>query len=153
MKVKRQGTSKFVTELVTNWLKEIRDPATLDDFEKMIKERRAMLMIETEDERKEKIIAHLKDCKQGDTLYLVKPLPRPAAIVTTAAKKYADDANRMQCKFYQWQPRKKILWVYVPWTTKRQHYKKNFVKLEIRDIKRLEPSRTEAEIRLKNRRP
>ena len=153
--MKRQGTSKFVTELVTNWLKEIRDPATLDAFEKLIDERRGMLMIETDAVRKTKILDALKNCKSGDVLHLMHALPKPAAIVTTAQKQYREEIMRMKCKFHQWQPRKKILWVTVPWPTSRKHYGKNFIKLEVNDIYRLEPSRTEREIRLRlqQRRP
>ena len=80
--MKRQGTSKFVSDLVTTWLKEIRDPATLDAFEKLIVERRAMLMIETDNERNAKLVSHLKDCKHGDVLHLMKPLPKPKWITT-----------------------------------------------------------------------
>jgi len=149
--VKRKGTSQFVAELVTNWLKEIRDPDTLDDFEKMIKERRAMLMIETENERSDKLVEDLKQCKFGDTLYLMKPLPMISEKRNSAAKfaKYARDENRMECKFWKWHPRKKMLWVYVPWKTTRKHYDKNFVLLTVSDITRLQPSRTERDIRLK----
>lgn len=149
--MKKQGASKFVTELVTGWLKEIRDPAILDDFEKMIKERRAMLMIETNKERDDRLIADLKKCKSGDTLYLMKPLPQISEKKNSAAKfaKYAHDDNRMKCTFHQWQPRAKRLWVYVPWKTSREHYGKNFILMTVSDIKRLQPSRTETEIRLK----
>ena len=149
--MKRKGTSKFVAELVTGWLKEIRDPAILDDFEKMIKERRAMLMVETDKDRKERVVADLKKCKPGDILFLMKPLPQISEKRNSAIhfKKYVEDDNRMQCKFWQWQPRKKLLWVTVPWKTGREHYGSNFVVLALRDINRLEPSRTETEIRMK----
>jgi len=152
--VKRKGTSKFVVELVTNWLKEIRDPAALDDFEKLIRERRAMLMIETDKERKSRLVSDLKNCKTGDTLYLMKPLPQISEKLNPQQKfaKYAHDDNRMQCEFWQWKPRLKDLWVTVPWVTSRKHYGKNFILMSVKDIHRLEPSRTERDIRLQQQR-
>ena len=36
--MKRKGTSKFVRELITGWLKEITDHTILNEFEKLIKE-------------------------------------------------------------------------------------------------------------------
>ena len=165
--MKRQGTSQFVKELITNWLKEISNPTILDEFEELIKQRRKMLMIIDKDEREMHLLAALKDCKSGDTLYLMKALPKPATSLKTddagtrlqkkyatagtrLQKKYAVAENRMQCQFWQWMPRKKILWVTVPWTTSRKiKWGYNFIRLNVRDIKEFEPSRTETDIRLK----
>ena len=149
--MKTQGTSKFVTELITDWLKQIRDPAQLDSFEKLIADRRKSLAVETDAERNAKLVGHLKDCKYGDVLYLMKPLPKPTRHLNTKAvfTKYSEDMNRLKCKFYAWQPRKKLLWVTVPWKTDARKDEVNFKCLHVSDIHRLQPSRTEAETRLK----
>lgn len=150
--MKRQGTSKFVAGLIENWLKEIRDPEVLNQIERQVIERKAMLMIETTEEQAQTCIDALPQCKVGDVLHLMHALPVPSLSIQKNDKQRAfvrEDMNRMKCKFHQWQPRRKILWVTVRWTTRRQHYQKNFVKLELRDIQKLQPSRTEREIRLK----
>ena len=147
--MKRQGTSKFVTELITNWLKEIRDPAKLDAFEKLIADRRKSLQIETVDEVAEGVVEALKNCKIGNKIYVVKPLP----IKTTEddMSNYARmDHTRMECRFWQYHPRKKILWVTVLWPTSREHHGKYFVCMNAKDIKRFLPSRTEPEVRVRN---
>ena len=145
----KQGMSVFVSELVTGWLKEIRDPATLNEFDKLIKERRAMLMIETHKEMGDRLVANMKNCKSGQTLFLSKPLPNISEKMNPQQKfaKYLLDDNRMECKFWQWQPRKKLLWVTVPWKTSREHHGQNFILMTVKDIHRLQPGRTEVELR------
>jgi len=150
--MKRKGTSKFVAELIENWLKEIRDPDVLNQIEQQVIERKAMLMIETTEQQAQRCIDSLPNCKSGDVLHLMEPLPCPSLADQKNDKKRAfvrEEMNRMKCKFWQWMPRKKILWVTVPWVTRRDNYGKYFLKLEMRDIAKLQPSRTEREIRLK----
>lgn len=146
--MKRQGTSKFVTELITNWLKEVRNPAVLDDFEKLIKERRAMLMIETQDECNANLIDALTRCKHGDKLYLTQPLPKVLRKFEADDNiKYREAVNRMTCTFYAYQPRKKLLWVSVPWRTANTDKRGNYIRMKHHDIFRCQPSRTEVELR------
>ncbi len=149
MKVKRQGTSKFVRDLVTAWLHEITSPEILDEFEKLITDRRKTLLIETIGEEYAKVVAGLKECKIGNTLYVVKPLP----IKTTEddMSNYARmEHTRLKCTFWQYKPRKKILWVTVPWPTAQKHHGQNFICLSSHDLKMFKPSRTEVEVRVRN---
>ena len=148
--MKTQGTSKFVSELVTTWLKEIRDPAVLDSFEKLIADRRKSLAVETDAERNEKLIEALARCKYGDVLYLMKPLPIDNMIATKKdMEKYMSFDSREKCKFYAWQPRKKLLWIMVPWKTKRSSDGRNLIMLKVPNIHKFQPSRTEASTRIK----
>lgn len=163
--MKRKGTSKFVEDLIENWLNEVTDPAVLDQIIAQVEARRKKLLIETSDERDKKLIANLKDYKRGDTLYLLQPFPGsydtgplPARNKATMSKAQLKEYNeRMRCTFYQWQPRKKRLWVTVPWKTSHQQFGLNFISMSIGNIKKYQPSRTETEIRLRlainNRRP
>jgi hypothetical protein len=145
---KKQGTSKFVIELLNNWVNEITSEDTLNQLQIAIEARRASLRVEVKDNAVENCIAQYQSLHKskttGTTLYTIMPLP----IKKGDKSKYArNEQLRMSCTFWQWKPRKKLLWVVVPWQTGRNHFQHEFICLNMADIKRFQPSRTETNIR------
>ena len=150
--MKTKGTSKFVRDLLETWLAEIHNMDTLNQLEQQVIDRKAKLMQEQNHQAAADCVEAMKRCKHGDTLYLLKPFPMPSLRLQTSDKnrdKYREDMNRLRCKFWKWHPRAKRLWVTVPWVTSTKKYGKHFIQMTVSDIERLQPSRTEAEIRLR----
>jgi len=157
-----KGTSKFVKGLLFEWLKIIEDNDTLDQIIEQVEARRKSLRKEQKIERFANLIDQYRQLQKrhahGTVLYLIKPLPRkdagplpmqnskPKVSQRNEMKRYNE---RMQVKFWQWQPKKKTLWVTVPWKTGIEKYGENFIPMTIRDIKAYQPSRTETDIRLR----
>lgn len=150
MAKKKQGTSKFVIELLNNWVNEITSEDMLNELQVAIEARRASLRVEVLDHAVENCIAQYESLRKskttGTTLHTIMPLP----IKTTEddMSKYARiEQTRTRCTFWQWQPRKKLLWVTVPWPTGRKHFDHDFICMTMNDIKKFQPSRTETNIR------
>jgi len=162
--VNPRGTSKFVKQLLDEWLKIITDSATLDQIVAQVEARRKQLRIESKEQAVQRLLDEYKLLQNefapgAVTLNLIKPLsrpedgPLPPSSLMPPPKRQRNEykrwQERMQVKFWMWQPRKKRLWVLVAWKTRYTRKGHNFLPLSMKDIKVHQPSRTEADIRLK----
>jgi len=127
-----------VQELLQEWVSQITSAETLDHLVRVIMKRKKDLHLLSDKEKIARLIATYKDIEYGEVLWLKEPygIP-PAALDPKRRRKY------QRVKFYSYQPRKKLLWVTLPWLPAD----KRTVPMRMRDIERYQPSRTEPEIR------
>lgn len=135
-----EPVSEFVEELMKNWIDQIEDTAKLDVIENLICARRFELEQAQTIVIRERLLDEydcIRKTKQAPELYTVKPLPIDRNHWMNKGKPF----DTHVCKFWQWQPRKKLLWVAVDWYTGRSHYGENFLALDLEHIDIYQPSR------------
>jgi len=133
-------TSPWVAELLDAWLKDINDNDVLDQFIKQIQKRKAELYRESEAAAFERLFKTYKDLKHGDVVWTIKPLCSAPSPKGNKWKWHKAKVN----KFF---PRKKAMWLQVPWKTKDEKWGKYFIYLTYAELKSFQPSRTEPGLR------
>lgn len=133
--------SEFVENLLETWIAEIETSEKLDAIQQKLDVRRFEIEQSKSIVIRERLLDEydrIRKQKAAPDLFTVKPLPIDKACWQNRNKKGAD---LYKCRFWQWQPRKKILWVSVDWFTGRTHYGENFLALNLEYIDLYQPSR------------
>ena len=138
----KRKTSKWVQELMDTWLKDIDDPAVLQQFIKQIEKRQIALYNETEEAAFERLLKTYKDYKFNETIYMIRPLVTSPVVKGNPWKWYRAKMN------HYW-PRKKCMMLQVAWQTNKKHRGRHFIYLTTDGLKKYQPSRTEPDIRLR----
>jgi hypothetical protein len=137
-------TSPWVAELLDTWLKDITDNDVLDQFIKQIQKRKAELYRESEAAAFERLWKTYKDLKIGDVVWTIKPL-------CSAKSPKGNPWKWHKAKFNKFFPRKKAMYLQVPWKTKIKQHGKYFIYLTHHQLKSYQPSRTEPDVRERKR--
>lgn len=135
-----EPVSDFVENLLENWISEIEDTDKLDVIQQKLDLRRFELEQASLIVIRERLLDEydrIRKSKQCPDLFTVKPLPIDRDLWRNKNK----IVDLHKCRFWQWQPRKKILWVSVDWFTGRTHYGENFLALTPEYIDIYQPSR------------
>jgi hypothetical protein len=140
----KSKTSPWVAELLDTWLKDIHDTDVLDQFIKQILARTAALYREGEDAAFERLWKTYKDLKYGDVLWTIKPLCSATAPTGNKWKWH-------KAKFNKFFPRKKAMYIQVPWKTKVERDGRYYIYLNHHKLQSFQPSRTEPALREKKR--
>lgn len=136
-----EPVSEFVETLLENWIEEINDIDKLDVIQSKLDVRRFELQQQSNIVIRERLLDEydrIRKNKSCPDLFTVKPLPFDREHWRNRDKTGLD---LHKCRFWQWQPRKKILWVTVDWFTSHTHYGENFLALSLEYIDLYQPSR------------
>ena len=129
----------WVQDLLQNWINQITSESTLDHLLLMIQKRKLKLQIVSADEQIDRLIASYKECSHGETLWLIEPYGSHSAVPMSDK----DKLKYQRVKFHCYQPRKKLLWLILPWLPRNRAT----VRFRRADIERYQPARTEPEVR------
>jgi hypothetical protein len=141
-----EPVSEFVEELLHNWIEQIEDTAKLDVIQNAIDLRRFKLEQESLVVIRERLLDEydcIRKAKGTPDMFTVKELPIDREHWQNRGKPF----DTYKCRFWQWQPRKKILWVAVDWYTGRSHYGENFLALNTEYIDLYQPSRYDRRVK------
>lgn len=138
---KKQPTSDWVSGLLDEWIKQIDSEDVLDQIDLKLKRRRAQLKKLTKEYEFEQLLKTYKSYNHGDTVWTLEPLTRRRIEVGEDKWKWH------KAIFWQYQPRKKIMWLAVDWVTPHKHRGKYFISLNKQELFQYQPSRTEPDVR------
>jgi hypothetical protein len=151
----------WVNELMGTWLDQVYDPELLDDWIHQIELRKKTLGIISEEALANKLKSALKDCKRGDVIWTMRSLQEKhrsdgTKIAHKVRLESKPESFWHEATFIQYQPRKEILWLGVPWPTHgtSKQWARGLWLISLHGdggLLKYEPSKTEYKVRLANK--